>query len=549
MAEPLAEIRAACACLKEERYEAAVELLDQAGVDGAAVEAIRATALGLIAERAGKPAEAESYLGRAFTLGVPLSALLHQLGDYFKRHAQLARAQHCYSLLENYEAMPHPFREGLNATQRARYAPWIVRWLASRPRPQHWFYPPVKEALVSELGVEAAALAFAGMAGNELGELRTLPLRSLREHGREAGHTYEELIQAREVRLPPMPVFGDHSREGFQACARTLFLTTLQDVVVSSKSNLLLTDDAALLDYQDDEPDRVPVDYYVDPVVFQATDQRLTVMVEAGAVSGTPLKRALSLVGVNSYNFGHWLIEFLPKAWACREHPGFETVPILIDEQMPEQNRQALQLFVGRDHPIITLKRGAAVRVKELWACSTVGYVPIAAEVGPTATTDLLVLDSSFADIVARVRLDFAGADEYGERLYLARQDTQHRRLVNRSEVEEWFRGEGFEIVDFGRLPFAEQLERIQRADVVVGPDGSSLMMTLFAHPGTRIGVLDNPYLQDNAWYVLVSESLGQRIRYLCGEVVERHFDYDYQSGYAIDVDALPGFLEELTTE
>jgi hypothetical protein len=45
---------------------------------------------------------------------------------------------------------------------------------------------------------------------------------------------------------------------------------------------------------------------------------------------------------VNSYNFGHWLLELLPKVWACLGRPGFKSVPFLIDWQIPPQNVEAL---------------------------------------------------------------------------------------------------------------------------------------------------------------------------------------------------------------
>ena len=65
------------------------------------------------------------------------------------------------------------------------------------------------------------------------------------------------------------------------------------------------------------------------------------------------MSRAFSLVGVNSYNFGHLLGEFLPKLLALRGRPGFGSVPILVDEQMPPQHREAIELFAERGQSIV----------------------------------------------------------------------------------------------------------------------------------------------------------------------------------------------------
>ncbi|MEZ5120439.1 MAG: glycosyltransferase family 61 protein [Solirubrobacterales bacterium] len=130
--------------------------------------------------------------------------------------------------------------------------------------------------------------------------------------------------------------------------------------------------------------------------------------------------------------------------------------------------------------------------------------------------------------------------------MFLTRADHQHRRIVNRVEVEAWFRDHGFHVVDFGRLPFAEQLRLTRGAEVVVGPDGSSLLVSLFGRSGLRVGVLDNPHLADNEWYVAMCRRLGQPVSYLVGEVVRDAPDYWYHADYRIDVAHLPGFVDDL---
>jgi capsular polysaccharide biosynthesis protein len=112
--------------------------------------------------------------------------------------------------------------------------------------------------------------------------------------------------------------------------------------------------------------------------------------------------------------------------------------------------------------------------------------------------------------------------------------------------VEEWFVGNGFEVFDFAEHTFLEQLQLVRSAEAIVGPDGSAFMTTFYARPGTRIGVLDNPYLEDNEWYVNICQALGQPLLYLVGEVVHPDPSYRFRAGYRIDVEALPAFLDAL---
>jgi hypothetical protein len=540
----LDRLRKACARLDQGRFEEALALIGE-DPDSAAAESVSLVARGMLHEREGAAAEADWCFERAFSLGVPLPALLHQCGRYFKRRGNYERAYQCFALLQNFrqDALKE-FQSELPPPDLAQYAPWVVNDLVAGTRPHHWFYPPVKKALIQRFG-HAGALAFAEMAGNTFGDIRTLPVASLRDFARSNGLVYEQLVPNRTVVLPAPPVFGGTDLEPFETRTRAVVFCVLEDVVVSSKSNFLIAGGRALLDYQDDELERAPLDLYVDPIVFGADRGSVTVMVEGGAVSAPPLERAFPLVGVNSRNFGHWLIEFLPKVWATLERPGFDSVPILIDEQLHPELRPALEFFVGRGHPIIVLKRGQAVRVKQLWTCTAVTYFPFS---GAAGRPDVQTIDGeAFADLIGKLQPKLVTLDRASgpKRIYLSRKVSQHRRLVNRQEVEGWFSTQGFEILDPGDRTITEQLRLARAADVIVGPDGSALWITFLAPAGKRIGYLNSPHLENHRWIALASRSLGHNLSILTGEVAREHPD-PTKSDYRIDIGALPPFLDQL---
>ena len=483
---------------------------------------------------------------------MPLPVVLRESGRYFKRSGAYEKAYRCYSLLQNLEPQSiDEFLEGLPSRELCRFSPWIVRRLVEGPRPgHHWFLQPIKEVLTSELGPEAAALAFAQMVWREPGwKITRMKMAGLRDFAEAHGSVYEELSPSTQVRLPPPPIFGDAPRQGVEATARTLFFSILPDVIVSSKSNFLLAGDRALLDYQRDELEKVPLDLDVDPIVIAPEDDEVTVLVDKGALSGPDLEQAFPLVGVNTNNFGHWLLEFLPKVLACLERPGFNSVPLLIDDQMPSQHREALRLFVGPDHPVIVLKRFEAVRVRRLWVSSMIAYVPLCPKVGFDHAPDSLALDGgAFAALIAKTRAKLEESDGRPgpDRVYLTRKDSQHRSLVNRPEVENWFATRGFEVVDFGELPFGDQLALTRGADMLIAQDGSSMMMSFFARRGTRVGCLTGPYAESNEWYSLMCEALDQPYSILTGELVTRDPVYRERSSYRIDTGTLQAFLDDL---
>lgn len=434
----------------------------------------------------------------------------------------------------------------------AGYPPDIVKRLRSGPRPALGNLRTVKGLLAARLGPVAAANALTTMAGNVPGTVETLPMCSLQDFARVHAQLYEELCAPRTVRMPPVPVFGDPGRRGFEARSRSVFCCVLGDTVVSSKSNILVADGHAILDYQGNELEMVPLDLGVDPIVFADAPDHLTVAIERGAIDGEPIREAFTLVGVNSFNYCHWQVEFLPRLMACLDLPGFEAVPILVDAQMPPQHVQALRHVVGAERGILVLAAGEAVRVERLWTCSMVMYMPLWPMPGASYAPQTLYLDTeAFVARLARIRPPpgASGTASRGKRLYLTRNRRQHRRIENQVEVEAWFAANGFEIVDFGALTFPEQLEAVRDASVIVGPDGAALMNSLFAPEGARIGILDNHFIDDNEWYADICARLGQRLGYLVGEVVDADARYEFNANYHIPVEALPGFLDHLLSD
>lgn len=552
MSSPAAEISRACNYLEQGRLSDALRTLEGApGADGVVGSSVSLIIRGLILEREGNAADADRCFERVFTQGVPLPVLLQETGKYFKRRGQFDKAYGCYSVLQNFVSHAiTEFLDGLPPAELSRYAPLVVKRMLSNRQPLFYSLQPIKEALASELGAEAAAVAYAEMAGLEPGwDVAHVRLAGLQDFAKEHGLVYEELSTGRVVDLPPLPVFGDSEPTGTQARTRAVFFCVLADTIVSSKSNLLIAGDRALLDYQT-PLEAGPLNLDVDPIALAPADGGVTVVIGREAASGPELEEAFPLVGVHSYNYGHWLIELLPRVLACRDRPGFNSVPILIDEQMIPQHREALELLVGREQPVIVLKRGEAVRVKKLWTCSMFVYFPLGPKPGEwdRAGVSQSIDGQAFADLIRALGPALRAIPQPSgpKRIYLTRKDSQHRRLVNRVEVEAWFSGQGFEIFDPAELSFATQLALVRGADLIVGPDGSGLWSAFLACPGSAVGYLNNPYLEDHWWIAALCQSLGLHLSILTGEVVRQAEDYREFSDYRIHVNALPGFLEGL---
>jgi hypothetical protein len=550
------QLASAYACFDEGRLEETLSLLRTVPAGCTVTESMFLAATALVAEQNGDRAMAEHYFEQVFAIGVPLPALLRETARYFKRNCRFERSYQSYALLQ--DVLPgamDEFLEGL-PPEAFRYLPHIVPRLLEGERPRFYTFRPAKEALLKHYGIAGGALILSQLTDRRNGDsaVRRLQLTSLQAFAKDYGLTYEEMSSRKQVVLPPAHVFGQmKASNGMPATPRAFFFSILADVVVSSTSNILLAGGRALLDFQSDELERVPLNLDVDPIVLSADDDSVTVLNGYAPAPRPRVDEAFSLVGVHSGVFGHWMIEFLPKLWACLQRSSFESVPILIDEQMPIQHREALEIFAGPHHPIIILKPRESVHIGLLWCCSMPVYLPLGRQPGAQYVPGLKALDTkAFAALLQKqggaVDSVAGPIQEPKRRLYLKRKSTQKRKLVNGEEVERWFLEHGFDSVDFSDVPFRDQVRLMRDAEFVVGPDGSAFYMVLFARPGTRIGLLTHKYFDDFEWYPQLCRELHHYHCVLTGELVREDPMYRQFSDYKIDLRKLPLFFDQLAS-
>jgi hypothetical protein len=410
-----------------------------------------------------------------------------------------------------------------------------------------------KAALVARLGPEAAAATLAEAAGWG-GGWRAVPARlaRLRDHAHRAATEFAELSPAQDILAPALAGMDGELRTAMNVRTRSFWFGELSDATVISKSNLVLHGGQPLYDVEPGEWAEIPLQLDVDPAIIAHAGDAVWLMQPPAARGPLRERRALSLLGVHSYAFGHWVCEFLPKLWACLQRPDAAGVTLLVDAQMPPQHLEAVRLCVGDAWPVRVVPPGGRVQVDRLWYCSMPSYFPVGPRPDVEYRDGLLcvdpvvsgrLLEQALARMLPAVPPPAAGQPR---RLYLARRDDQHRRLTNRAHVEALFAARGFVIVDFRTLPFREQLQLMRAADVVAGPDGSAFMTTFFGRRGLRILTLNNPCLDDFQMYSLVCATRGQTWFVLPGEVAGRRAEYPGMTGYVTDLTALARMLERL---
>jgi capsular polysaccharide biosynthesis protein len=544
--ETIAILQAALFDFENGRYTAVIERLEsespeQGGFGPALILASR----GLLLERSGDVAGAGPLMERAFDHGVTVPSLLDVLQEFFRRTGRLALANHAFLLGQLVWPLSDPPEVGwvreVAPEERALYVPWAMRaspWAATGDM---LGLAPFKRALVSQLGPDGAAIVLSRMRrGFAPRRPRRRQLVSFVDHARTYGYERDELVAGGPDGLSAAD--PEHGQPvAYERYVLPFITCLLDEVIVHARSAVLLTGDRALLDVDEDVLRHRPGDLGVDPVVVSALDGELVILEPFGDDIEV-MDQAISLTGVHSPAFGHWMMEFLPKIWALMDREGFSDVPVLVDEGMPDQHLEALRCFIGDDQPVRILRRDECVRVRRLWTASALEYLPIGPlplprieEAGVTPRV-LRVDEGGIRKLVDRALSVLGPFDDEDtpRRIYLARTSTQRRRLLDAAEIESILAAHGYVAIDFAGLTFREQLRLMRGATHVVAAAGSAALMTMFAPPGLQLIVL-TPEWTEAGFVWRASQALQHDITVLIGKIPNEHPEYRWQSDYEID--------------
>lgn len=208
----------------------------------------------------------------------------------------------------------------------------------------------------------------------------------------------------------------------------------------------------------------------------------------------------LLLASAGSFNYGHWLIDDMPRLEAFfalrRRHPG-ETITILLpsyDAHMDEVRRRMVALYLGHQAKFRTvfLARDRVYAFARLYHVTPCSLEP--ALKSPEATAAMrarLLSETRFARAkyaFERILLPAEGEVwNGGRRLFVDRAITRGRTLANRSEIVAFLKGRGFEIIDPEALSPRQQVVRFSRARMIVGIMGAAMTNVVFCRPGSRI--------------------------------------------------------------
>lgn len=407
-----------------------------------------------------------------------------------------------------------------------------------------------KQELVRKLGLlRAFQVAATSLPVPHLQRLVYRRIRPLREAARSEAVVYRELWDGGEAfEAAPPRILGLNDNGPFRGISRSAYLACFANCLVRGRSAVVHFNDAALVDVEGEEGRHLPDNPEYDPGILHATPGHFWTMEPSAEAPIIEVEEAFLLGGSHTLDFGHWMTEYLPKLATARL-AGLPSMPVLIDERIPQTHVQSLDLFLPERTDTICIPHLAALKVRRLWVASNpmfMGFYPTtwnAASWEASATHP-----GNFARLyeeLGRCIQQHGMTDPGHPRLYIGRKGTRSKKLLlNHEQIEDLASMHGFHRIYPEDLSFYDQVNLAINATHLLGPEGSGMMLGFFNCPGTNIGVLSSPNTYPLADLHGIQQALGTNYTIITGPYSgEADPDWQFWTDYKIDAAALNSFL------
>lgn len=229
-------------------------------------------------------------------------------------------------------------------------------------------------------------------------------------------------------------------------------------------------------------------------------------------------------------NYGHWVVDTFPRVEAVVAAYGTEGMTFVLNVPPSDQMRQVFVdsmalVGVGEDQLVFT------------------GSHPYAMEraIYPTpVSVPPLVKNPRSVEFLRELALGLDDTDRSPRRLYVTRNGSGRRRLVNEDAVLEVLRPLGYEVVAPETLSFREQMAVFRDATHVVGNMGAALSNLAFSGDGVRVLCLATEAMNHDYFYDIVSIKAGTYVG-LQGVAVDQ--PATISSDFTIDLSLLEDVL------
>lgn len=271
-------------------------------------------------------------------------------------------------------------------------------------------------------------------------------------------------------------------------------------------------------------------------------------------VNARPISKAIHLGGAGAFNWYHFVVEILSKAYLCRRlPPKFDNHVLLVPKecQTIPNFASALSLFSSA-RTIVPLARGEYVQVEDLVSITDISEGPFNLSAGCwPITLDYRHNDRVLREFATEFRNLALGnsASGSGERRRIFLERPAVRRDYNQEEIVRIARKYGFVPYSPENHSLSDQAKAFSQAEMLVGPSGAAWVGMLFCtRPARFLSWLPPEYSQFCS-YSSLAHLLGHQMNFVLVEPSEKLTSTAdaYEVSYTLDPFIFERALSQMT--
>lgn len=262
-------------------------------------------------------------------------------------------------------------------------------------------------------------------------------------------------------------------------------------------------------------------------------------------------KTCITLLKEHSVNYYHFMTEGLPRLIQIVnsiENFDIKDYVLLIDDEMPKQCIEAIELILNDKINIIFVKKGEIIYCEELIYCTPL-WTSLDNTTGLPNPKKEFFVDKYAIDLVRKNILPLCNLVDKNvnksRKVYLQRLNNKLRPISNLNKLELLLLKYNYEFIDLSCFSLKEQVELFQNVDIVLGASGAAFTNLIFMKKGSK-AVNFYPSVSATNYYIfqpLADISNVELIHFL---TTPNENDISIHSEVSIDLNSLELLLKEI---
>lgn len=225
-----------------------------------------------------------------------------------------------------------------------------------------------------------------------------------------------------------------------------------------------------------------------------------------GSMHTNEIETGILFTDINAHGYFHWLTEALPRLLSCEQLYRNDCIIIIPDKFYTSFAKESMQLLGIDEKQIYILPANTILKVKSLWSMDHPARPVGAGNYRPSLIQHLqlniekhLSLEKGELESIAK---------KYSKKIYISRNDTKYRHMINEEEIISIMQKNGFSIICASEMSLREQIILFSQAEILISIHGAGLSNMIWMPKQSKIAEIRLQNDEHNNCYFSLASAL-----------------------------------------